>query len=231
MLPYLIFRETTTAGPTLPTTTPEPTTITATAVIKVKKSVLVISTNPYGDYKKQPLTIDLNGNHQKINLALELKNVTTGEIGVKVFWSCSVLHKDTMYVYGGHKHYDGNPYQIAKARISRTFSLSETETNRSLRQSITFTFEFSIEISGCSMINVGKLPFSQFSGSCTVSQDEVYLCFDNLMHPTMTILMSPSKPGDLKTCWKSSDAVSSWTKIGNSVYQHRAINIAASECK
>ena len=121
----LIYPKATAAGPTLPTTTPEVTTMATTAVIagitvkssvntSVRTSVLAISTAPrdfFGNYQNYPMTIDLNGNHQKINLALKS--------GVTVFWSCSVIHKDTMYVYGGHKHHKGNSYQIAKARISQ----------------------------------------------------------------------------------------------------------------
>ena len=62
------------------------------------------------------MTIDLNGTHQMINFALES--------GVTVFWSCTVVYKDAMYVYGGHKNEGGDPHQIAKVKISKNFDLS-----------------------------------------------------------------------------------------------------------
>ena len=108
----LIYLIATTAGPTLPTTTPEATTITATAAgISVKSSVLAISTASRDmklavSSQQNPMTIDLIGNHQMINFALKS--------GVTVFWSCTVVYKDEMYVYGGHKHNEGDPNQIAK---------------------------------------------------------------------------------------------------------------------
>ena len=117
----LIYLIATTAGPTLPTTTPEATTITATAAgISVKSSVLAISTasrdmKAAGSYQQNPMTIDSIGNHQMINFALKS--------GVTVFWSCTVVYKDEMYVYGGQKHKGGDPYQIAKVKISKTFFL------------------------------------------------------------------------------------------------------------
>ena len=109
----LIYLIATTAGPTLPTTTPEATTITATAAgISGKSSVLAISTS---NYQQNSMTIDLNGTHQMINFALES--------GVTVFWSCTVVYKDAMYVYGGHKNEGGDPHQIAKVKISKNFVL------------------------------------------------------------------------------------------------------------
>ena len=81
------------------------------------------------------------------------------------------------------------------------------------------------QVTNCSLSKIGQLPFIFWAGACTVSKDEVYLCFDGLW------LKPPSKPGDLRTCWKSSDAVSNWTKIEYSIYEHRSIKIAATDCK
>ena len=36
--------------------------------------------------------------------------------GAEVFWSCPVIHKNAMYVYGGDYRHKGDPKQIAKAR-------------------------------------------------------------------------------------------------------------------
>ena len=51
-----------------------------------------------------------------------MKGVLKSEI--KVFLSCSVIHKNAMYIYGGDKQYtNGDPYQIAKALFSKTENL------------------------------------------------------------------------------------------------------------
>ena len=39
--------------------------------------------------------------------------------GVQVYWTCSVVHKNELYVYGGDRRYKGDPYQIAKARFPK----------------------------------------------------------------------------------------------------------------
>ena len=39
--------------------------------------------------------------------------------GVQVFWTCSVVHKNELYVYGGDARKKGSPYQIAKARFPK----------------------------------------------------------------------------------------------------------------
>ena len=93
--------------------------------------------------------------------------------------------------------------------------------------------KISNQIDGCTLSVVGKLPFNFWAGSCTASKDEVYLCFDGLQAEKQSgkMIADPKKPGDLKTCWKSSDAVSAWTKVENSTYHHRSIKIATSDCK
>ena len=47
----------------------------------------------------------------------------------EVFWSCTVVYKDEMFVYGGHKHNGGDQYQIAKVKIAKNFERSATITN------------------------------------------------------------------------------------------------------
>ena len=90
--------------------------------------------------------------------------------------------------------------------------------------------KISKQTQGCSLSDVGRLPFNFFYGACSVAKDEVYLCFDSLLQGGK--LLDPKKgSGDLKTCWKSSDAVSTWTKVEYTIYYHRSINIAASDCK
>ena len=86
------------------------------------------------------------------------------------------------------------------------------------------------KVKDCSLSPVGLLPFKFWAGSCTASKEEVYLCFDNLLDNGE--MMPPKNgSGDLKTCWKSSDAVSTWTKTEDSLYYHRSIKIATSDCK
>ena len=47
--------------------------------------------------------------------------------GVQVFWTCSVIHKNEMYVYGGDPRSKGSPYQIAKARFPKKEVASKQE--------------------------------------------------------------------------------------------------------
>jgi len=69
-------------------------------------------------------------------------------------------------------------------------------------------------IDGCGLKRIGDLHFDFYFGSCTATEDSIYLCFHNK---------------DDKRCYRSSDALGDFEEVPESTYNHRHIQIAASE--
>ena len=72
-------------------------------------------------------------------------------------------------------------------------------------------------VDGCTVSRVGTLPFNLQFGSCAKIGSNTYVaCFDS------------SSPRSLaKSCYKTNDPLGEWETLPASQYQHRGIQIAA----
>ena len=72
-------------------------------------------------------------------------------------------------------------------------------------------------VDGCKVSRVGTLPFTLQFGSCAkIGSSTFVACFD-----------SSSSKSLAKTCYKTSDPLGEWEVLPSSQYQHRGIQIAA----
>ena len=70
------------------------------------------------------------------------------------------------------------------------------------------------KVSDCTLSRVGTLPFTLYGGSCTVADNQLFLCF-----------------GDSRSCNKTVDPMGDFTGLQPSIYSHRFIRMASSERK
>ena len=74
------------------------------------------------------------------------------------------------------------------------------------------------KVENCSLKRVGTLDFGFYYGSCTNTNDRVYLCFGD-------------GGGEYQTCHLGTDPLGIFETIEKSSYSHATIRIASSECK
>jgi len=68
-----------------------------------------------------------------------------------------------------------------------------------------------------SLVKVESLPFDFSEGGCSSTTDKIILCFH--------------EDGDLRTCYKTTNPIAQFKETRKSIYEHRRIKFASSECK
>ena len=69
-----------------------------------------------------------------------------------------------------------------------------------------------------SLRNVGTLPFNFYLGGCASTMTKIILCFDR-------------DEGDWRTCYKTTNPTGQFEETKKSLFTHKSIKIASSECK
>ena len=137
---------------------------------------------------------------------------------VEVWESCAVTYQNQFFVYGGYTY---TPTKADNKQQWAGMPGKKTDPKYGLVQSTVSGPNLQRQISKVinkTLKRIGTLPFDFRYGGCTSTKSEIILCFHSV-------------GGKYKTCYKTTNATSQFKETAKSIYDHKQIKLASSECK